>query len=133
MACSVHHTPVLFNNWLISQYLKTFNHIGYAQCLITDINLCKISVVYATQCALYWQCPRTFRTTLVYHINNMSLDRHFPYNIWILFKNNNKISTLIYLQNNTDVKSRYGCNGNTHVNHVDPVYVHRFTCLFIDR
>ena len=65
MACSVHHTPVLFNNWSISQYLETFNHIGYAQYqLITDIHLCKISVVYDTQCAFYWQC---FRTTLVYH------------------------------------------------------------------
>ena len=47
--------------------------------------------------------------------------------------NNNEISTLIYLQNNTDVISRYSCNGNTHVHNVDPVYVRKFTCLFIDR
>ena len=63
----------------------------------------------------------------------MSVDRLFSYNIWILFKNNNKISTLIYLQNNIDVISRYGCNGNTHVHHVDPVFLRKFTCLFIDR
>ena len=37
------------------------------------------------------------------------------------------------LQNSTDVLSRYGCNGNTHVHHVDPMYVHKFTCIFIDR
>ena len=30
-----------------------------------------------------------------------------------IVKNNNKRSTLINLQNNTDVLSRYGCNGNT--------------------
>ena len=63
----------------------------------------------------------------------MSVDGHLSYNIWILFLNNNKISTLIYLQNNTDVLSRYGCNGNTHVHHVDPVYVRNFTYLFIYR
>ena len=52
-----------------------------------------------------------------------------------IVKNSNKISTLVNLQNNTNVilVSRYGCNGNTHVHHVDPVYVHKFTCLFIDR
>ena len=48
-------------------------------------------------------------------------------------KNSNEISTFFNLQNNTDVISRYGCNGNTHVHHVDPVYVHKFTYLFIDR
>ena len=37
------------------------------------------------------------------------------------------------LQNNTDVISRYHCNGNTHVHHVDPMYMHKFTRLFIDR
>ena len=42
-----------------------------------------------------------------------------------------KLSALINLQNNTDVISRYGCNSNIHL--VDPVYVHKFTCLFIDR
>ena len=67
----------------------------------------------------------------VYQINNMSVDGHFSYNIWILLKSNNKISTLIYLQNNTDVISRYGCNGNTHVHYVDPVHVSNLTCLFI--
>ena len=46
--------------------------------------------------------------------------------------NNNKISTLINLQNNTVVISRYGCNGNTYVHHGGLVYVHKFTCLFID-
>ena len=50
-----------------------------------------------------------------------------------IVKNNNKISTLINLQNNTDVISRYGCNGNTHVHHVDLMYVHKFTRSFIDR
>ena len=50
-----------------------------------------------------------------------------------IVKNNNQISTLVNLQNNTDVISRYGCNGNTHVHHVDPVYMHKFTCLFINR
>ena len=64
MECSVHHTPVLFNNRYISQYSETFDYIGYAQYLITDIYFCKISV-YDTQCAFYWRCPRTFRTTLV--------------------------------------------------------------------
>ena len=44
-----------------------------------------------------------------------------------------KFSTLINLQNNTDVISWYGCNGNTHVHHVDPMYVDKFTRLFIDR
>ena len=29
--------------------------------------------------------------------------------------------------------SRYDCNGKPHVHHVDAVYVHKFTCLFIDR
>ena len=43
-----------------------------------------------------------------------------------IVKNSNKISTLINLQNNTDVISRYGCNDNTHVHHVDPMYVHTF-------
>ena len=53
-----------------------------------------------------------------------------------IVKNNNKIYTsLINLQNNKDVISRYGCNGNTHVHvhHVDPMYVHKFTSLFKDR
>ena len=50
-----------------------------------------------------------------------------------IVKNNNKVSTLINLQNNTDVISQYGCNGNTHVHHVDPMYVYMFTCLLIDR
>ena len=68
----------------------------------------------------------------VYHINNVLVIGHFSYNIWILFTNNNKISTLIDMQNNTDVISRYGCIGNTHVHHVDSVYVHKFTCLFIE-
>ena len=49
-----------------------------------------------------------------------------------IVKNSTKISTLINLQNNIDVISRYGRNGNTHVHHVDPMYVHKFTCLFID-
>ena len=49
-----------------------------------------------------------------------------------IVKNSHKISTLVNLQNNTDVISRYGCNGNTCVHHVDPVYVHNFTCLFIN-
>ena len=40
---------------------------------------------------------------------------------------------MIDLQNNTDIISRYGCNGNTHVHHVDPMYMHKFTRLFIDR
>ena len=47
-----------------------------------------------------------------------------------IVNNNNKISTLINLQNNTDI---IYLDGNTHVHHVDPVYVHKFTCLFIDR
>ena len=34
---------------------------------------------------------------------------------------------------NTDVISRYGCNGNLHVYHVDRVYEHKITRLFIDR
>ena len=50
-----------------------------------------------------------------------------------IVKNSNKIFTLIYLQNNTDIISRHGCNGNTHVHTVDPIYVHKFTRLFIDR
>ena len=37
------------------------------------------------------------------------------------------------MQNSTDGMSRYGCNGITHVHHVDRVYVHKFTRLFIDR
>ena len=49
-----------------------------------------------------------------------------------IVKNNNKISTLINLLNNTDVISWYGCNGNTYVQHVDPMYMHEFTRLFID-
>ena len=68
----------------------------------------------------------------LFQINNVSVVRHFSYNMNIV-KNNNKISTLINLQNNTDVISRYGCNGNTHVHHVDAMYVHKFTRLFIDR
>ena len=50
-----------------------------------------------------------------------------------IVKNNNKLSTLINLQNNTDVISRDGCNGNTYVHHADPMYVHKFTRLYIDR
>ena len=50
-----------------------------------------------------------------------------------IVKNSNKISTLVNMQNNTDIISRYDCNGNTHVHHDDPVYVHKFTCLIIDR
>ena len=48
-------------------------------------------------------------------------------------KNSNKISTLFNLQNNTVVISWYGCNGNTHVHHVNPMYLHKLTRLFIDR
>ena len=51
--------------------LETFSYIGYAECLVIDINLCKMSLVYDTQCAFYWQCPRTFRTTLVYDIHGL--------------------------------------------------------------
>ena len=43
------------------------------------------------------------------------------------------LNIYVGLQNNTDVISRYGCNENTHVHHVDPVNVHKFICLFIDR
>ena len=50
-----------------------------------------------------------------------------------IVKNNNKKSTLINLQNNTHVISWNDCNGNTHVHHVDPMYVHKLTGLFIDR
>ena len=49
-----------------------------------------------------------------------------------IVKNNNTLSTLINLQNNTDVISRYGCNGNTYVHCVDPIFVHKFTRLSID-
>ena len=49
----------------ISHFLETFSHIGYAKCLIIYIYLCKLSLVYYTQCAFYWQCQGTFRTTLV--------------------------------------------------------------------
>ena len=57
-----------------------------------------------------------------------------PYYVTMnIVKNSNKISTLINLQNNTDVISRYGCKGNTYVHHVGLVYMHKFTCLFIDR
>ena len=66
----------------------------------------------------------------VYHINNVSVVGHFSYNMNIV-KNNNKISTLINPQNNTDVISRYGYNGNTPVHHVDLMYVHKFTRFFI--
>ena len=49
-----------------------------------------------------------------------------------IVKNNNKISTQIKLQNNTDVISHYDCNGNTYVHYVGLVYLQKFTCLFID-
>ena len=49
-----------------------------------------------------------------------------------IVKNNNKISTQIKLQNNTDVISRKDYNGNTYVHFVGFVYLHKFTCLFID-
>ena len=49
-----------------------------------------------------------------------------------IVKNNTKISTLINLQNNTDVILWYDCNANTHVHHVDPMYVHKFTRQFTD-
>ena len=39
------------------------------------------------------------------------------------FSYSNKIFTLINLQNNTGVISRYVCNGNTHLHHIDPMYV----------
>ena len=48
-------------------------------------------------------------------------------------ENNNKISGLINLQNNLYIISRYDYNGNTHIHHVDSMYVHKFTRLFIDR
>ena len=48
-----------------------------------------------------------------------------------IVKNSNKITTFVNLQNNMFI-SRYGCNENTLVHHVDPVYVYKFTCLFID-
>ena len=35
-----------------------------------------------------------------------------------IVKINNKIYTLIYLQNNTDALSQYECYGITHVHHV---------------
>ena len=50
-----------------------------------------------------------------------------------ILKNNHKISTLINLQNSTDVISRYGCNGNTHVHHGHPMYVHKLKRLLTDR
>ena len=69
----------------------------------------------------------------VYHINNVSVVGNFSYNMNIV-RNNNIITTLINLQNNTDVISRYGCNGNTHVHHVDPIYIYYVhKRLFIDR
>ena len=49
-----------------------------------------------------------------------------------IVKNNNKISTKIKLQNNTDVISRNGNKGNKYVHYVGFVYLHQFTCLFID-
>ena len=49
-----------------------------------------------------------------------------------IVKNNNKISTLINLQNNTDAISRSGCNGNTHLYHIDPMFVHKFTRISLD-
>ena len=66
----------------------------------------------------------------MYHINIICQVTGISLLTWILFKNYNKRSTLIYLQNNTDDISRYGCNGNTLVYHVDPVYVRKFTMLF---
>ena len=71
----------------------------------------------------------------VYHINNVSVVRHFSLITYDYIKNSNEIHvyTLSNLQNNTDVISRYGCNGNAHVNHIDPMHVHKFTRLFIDR
>ena len=75
----------------------------------------------------------------VYHINIVKCVGHFSYNIWILLKTIIKESMLINLQNNSDGIIRYGCNGNTctHVHHVDPMYLHKFTSYiynyFIDR
>ena len=49
-----------------------------------------------------------------------------------IVNNSNKISTLINLQNNTDVISRHSCNGNTH--NVDAIQMHLFKLhVFIDR
>ena len=42
-----------------------------------------------------------------------------------IVKSSNKISTLINLQKNTGVIARYGCNGNTHLHPVDPMYEKR--------
>ena len=47
-----------------------------------------------------------------------------------IVKNSNEISTLINLQNDTYVKSRHGCDGNTH--HVDPMHMHMHMFKFID-
>ena len=58
----------------------------------------------------------------VYHINNVSVVGHFSLITYECCLKSNKIFTFINLQNNTDVLSRYGCNGNTHVHHVDAMY-----------
>ena len=71
---------------------------------------------------------------MLYHINNVSVVGHFSYYIWILLKtiikylhwSICKIIQMLYV-------SRYGCNDNTHEHHVDPMYMHKFTSLFIDR
>ena len=103
-----------YNVWIL---LKTVMKYLHYRCYITVKGLGKLAT-----------CRCMYITSTICQLTGI-----FSYNIWILFKSNNKISTLIYLQNNTDVISRYGCNSNTHVHHVDPVYVRKFTCLFIDR
>ena len=51
--------------------------------------------------------------------------RAFLLQLMNIVKNSNKISTLINLQNNTVVISRYGSNGNTYVHYIDPMYMHK--------
>ena len=72
----------------------------------------------AGACATYQQSVNC-RAFLLYHMN--------------IIENNNKISTKIKLQTNTDVISQYGCNSNTYVHYVGLVYLHKFICLFVDR
>ena len=69
-------------------------------------------------------CRCMYITSTIYQLTGISL---IQCDMRIFLKTIIKKSTLIYLQNNTDVISRYGCNGNTHVHHVDPVYVRKFT------
>ena len=71
----------------------------------------------------------------VYDINNVSIVGHFSsHNIWILFETIIKYLHWSIYKTIQIFISRYGCNGNTyvHVHHVDPMYVHKFTRLFID-